>query len=442
MLLTLHFDWMYGFLSFCLGMPILLWGLGRLASALNDEIKPAATARRPTRSTWLADAIIWWFVVLSHTLLFAFGLASLAVWVAMPHGPRRARLVRALAVLPAAVWLLASLRASRTALDAAAPAGLARGLEALWEGPAAKWADVGRSLIVARVPGLLAWGILTGLALFVIAALVSERRAHRVLLPGARWLRGVALLAVIAYAALPYSIYDRGWVTCGLFILYQRFMILAPLVLLPTLAWPEEQRRRIALAAVVLGANVALACDWYALFARVGRQARGLDAAIVTIPPGKILKSLVYTPYPEGCRFESFLHAGSWYQARALGETDQSFALLPSNPVHYRDPSRPYLSRNDEHLRPQEFDLRQAERFDAILVYDRSGEWLSPASAPSHAASRPPRCAATLRASPRRAPRRLRAARTRPCSCRPGRWSRRPSTPRRPPAAYRARLAP
>jgi hypothetical protein len=381
MVLALHFDWMYGFLSFCLGLPILLFVLARLAETMNRPAAPLqGPAARLTVRTWLIDAALWLTVVWAHTLLLAFGVAALAVWTALSSSPRKLRFARSLAVGPALFWLLASLGAARRA--SGSTAGAANGLEAIWESPGTKMAEIGRALLVASSPGWLEAAVLTGLTLFAVACVWSERKRRRPLPPGRRWLRWVALLAVLAYAALPYSIYERQHVTTGLFILYQRFLVLAPLVYLPTLDWPGRSGGLATLRVVVLLANVAVAWNWHALFARVGRQADGLDAAIASIPPGRKLKSLVYTPYPEGCRFESFLHVASYYQARQLGETDQSFTLLPTSPIHYRDPARPYLSRNDEHLRPQEFDFQGASLYDAILVYDRSGAWMTAATAP------------------------------------------------------------
>jgi hypothetical protein len=56
-----------------------------------------------------------------------------------------------------------------------------------------------------------------------------------------------------------------------------------------------------------------------------------------------------------------------------MGETDQSFAALLPSPVHYRDLRRPYLSLQDEHLRPETFDPSQANSYDYLLVYHREG---------------------------------------------------------------------
>ena len=284
----------------------------------------------------------------------------------------------------------------------------------LWDDVPTKLSELGRALLVARVPGTWEWIVLGVVVVGAAALWLAEIRPRRAFGrsrpdaavdaapglsparqaagapdrasaaapsddPGAQrvlsWVRLLALLALVLYAVLPYSIYARDLVTYGLFILYLRFLVLAPLLLLPTLRGPRRPKTRAALAILVCALHVLLAWDWHRLLAAARDDAAGLDGAVASIPPGKIVKSLIYTPYPTGARFEAFLHAASYYQARALGEVDQSFALLPVEPVHYRQPLRPYLSRNDEHLDPAHFDWSQVGRYDFVLIYDRGGTW-------------------------------------------------------------------
>ena len=366
MSLALHFGWMYGFVSFGLGIPILLFVLARLARAHTGN---------PSVGVMLGDAVLWWLLVLAHTLLAAFGLVSVVLWLLFSSGSRRAKLLRSAAVLPAVGWVIgwwASTRATLARLD---PGSLGGGIEPFWHGPAVKLAAVGRSLVVASIDGRVEWMVLIAIGIVAAIAVVVERR-EGISRSGVRWVRLVALLAFAAYALLPYSIYPRDRVTVGLFILYPRFLVLAPLILLPTLAWPRQRLGRV-LVGIVCAANVLLAWNNYRTFDRAALDAVGLDTAISSIPPRSIVKSLIYTPHPTGLRYEAFLHVASYYQARRLGETDQSFALLPTSPVHYRDPRHPYLSRHDEHLRPQEFDWERSQVYDYFLIYDRHGEWMS-----------------------------------------------------------------
>src|SRR5262245_40644769 len=64
LLFAIQFNLWYGFLSFCLGMPILLLLVARWAGS---------HAAPPTsRRTLAVDAFLWWLLSLAHTLVFAF----------------------------------------------------------------------------------------------------------------------------------------------------------------------------------------------------------------------------------------------------------------------------------------------------------------------------------------------------------------------------------
>jgi hypothetical protein len=363
---ALHFGWMYGFLSFGLGIPILLLVLARLAGALEDP--------RPRWRPTFIDAFLWWLLLLAHALLFAFGAAAAVIWMALPGRDRIGRWRRPAAILPAALWALAWWVHTRAVVDRLDPGAGSGGIEAFWHDAPAKLLMAGQSLIVAGTDGRIEWTVLASLGLVATLLLVLELRS-RESSPARRFLRVTALLALLAYAFLPFSVYPRERVTYGLFLLYPRFLVLVPLVLFPTLRWPTRARIAMPLVLLLCAANVAVVGRQFTLFQQVAAEARGLDAAVEAIPPGRVVKSLVYTPRPPELRYPAFLHAASYYQARTLGETDQSFALLPTNPVHYRDLDRPYLSRRDEHLRPHEFDARRAAMYDFVLVYDREGRW-------------------------------------------------------------------
>jgi len=380
MLFAVQFNLWYGFLSFCLGLPLWLVLLARQARALDaaDAGTGSWPARPPFRAL-AADALLWWLLALAHVLLFAFAVAAFVLWIACARDRLAAVRARAVAILPATVWLAAWAVHARRAI--ATHFGVSSGgFEALWEGPGTKLAELGRALGVATRPGAVEWTVLAIAVAVAAACLWWERRSTR-RGRAIAWARLVAVAALAAYACLPYSIYDRDRVTYGLFILYPRFAVLAPLVFAATLAAPASRRARSVIATVIAMALVVTSVHWTMVLQRVGREARGLDAALDTLVPGRILKSLIYTPYPAGLRYEGFLHVASYYQARKLGETDQSFAALVPSPVHYRDPAhRPYLSLHDEHLRPDRFDPAQAELYDYILSYDRASA-LDPSTA-------------------------------------------------------------
>src|SRR5262249_44396200 len=157
--------------------------------------------------------------------------------------------------------------------------------------------DLPRALLVASQPGRTEAAVLMVAGLIVLALVRHELRGDGLTRRRA-WVRIVALLGLVAYAALPYSLYDRDRVTYGLFILYQRFASFLPLVLLPTFAGPARFAWRRGLALAVVVAHVSLALHWNRVLHDVGEQARGLDATIDAMQPGRRLKSLVYAPFP------------------------------------------------------------------------------------------------------------------------------------------------
>jgi len=406
LLFALQFNLWYGFLSYCLALPLFVLLVSRWAGTLtplasgSDQSNGFVAASNPSRSfrtsggtarTLVLDAFLWWAILLGHTLVFAFALVAFALWMAFGAGWAM-RVRRALALLPALAWFGWWNGANRALLarhfpDAGGP------MDAIWEGPGTKLQDIGRSLLVASSTGHTETVIL--LVVLAVTMWLLWRDAH---LPGSErsasadlsasserstssmtparpsaprdWVRWVGLLGLIAYAVLPYSIYERDRVTYGLFILYQRFAVFAPLVVLPSLSAPPGRTTRRILVAAVAACHLVLVLHWSAVLAQVGKEAAPINDAIAALAPGRVLKSLIYKPYPVGLRFESFLHVASYYQARNLGETDQSFAALLPSPIHYRDLRHPYLSLQDEHLRPEDFDLeRSGPLYNFALTY-------------------------------------------------------------------------
>jgi len=368
LLFVLNFNLFYGFISFCLGIPVLILVMARLAD-------PGTMARR--RAVF-ADAALWLLLILAHAILFVFALAALLLWFALSSAPPAARIRRLAAATPAVLWALGWYVSGR--------GGLGAGVSIEWHGLHEKLEGFGWSTVVSGVEGGVEWGLLCAAGLMVAALLALELRSARATPRGRQkpedvrarmrlWVRLAALLALALYLFLPYAIVSAQFNTRGVFLLYNRFAILAPLLLIATLAWPCGARGRRILISAVLVLHVVTAWHWSGMQGRLSAESSGIDGAIEAMAPGKILKSLIYSPYSDVIDFPSYLHAGSYYQGRKLGEVDQSFALLPSTPVHYRDPVRPHLSQHDEHLSPHLFDWNKAALYDYILIYDRGGQW-------------------------------------------------------------------
>jgi hypothetical protein len=370
LLFALNFNLLYGFMSFCLGIPAMVLILARLA-AVRDRAGGRAL---------LADTALWLILALAHALLFAFALCASFLWLALSKISPGFRLRRLAAAVPALLLTLGWLFFG----GGGEGRGMGSELKIEWHGLGEKLDGIGWSTIVARADDALGWTVLcaavgSAISLLVMEVVVrgrkpgtdSEHHRSRMRL----WVRLCALMAAALYLVLPYAIVSAQFVTRGVFLLYNRYAVLAAVLLIASLAWPRSRGfRRLGLSAALV-LHIALAWHWSGLLGRVSGEARGLDGAIEVMEPGGIVKSLIFTPYSDVIDFPAYLHAGSYYQARKLGETDQSFALLPSTPVHYRDPERPYLSQLDEHLAPHLFDWRRAGLYDYILIYDRGGEW-------------------------------------------------------------------
>jgi hypothetical protein len=357
LLFSMNFSVLFGFISFCLALPILIWIVARLAQT--------ATAVR--NRDVLVDAALWLLLALGHVILFVFALAAALLGFVFLRDRARSLAHRLLAVIPALALVLGWYQQTNL--------GVGGGVDVEWHRFGFKLGSAGWSLIVASVPGSVEKTVtITSVALVLFLLWREggwkERRTTGV----TTWVRCVALLAIVLYLFLPNAITDRRLVTQGVYLLYRRFLILAPLFVIPTLRWP-----RGALGVTVTGAVVALhlglLVHWQGVFGNIASAARGLNEAVELIPPGQRLKSLIYTPYPSGLRYGTFFHAASYYQARTTGEVDQSFALLPTTPVHYRNPNKPHLSRRDENLAPTRFDWRRARLFDYILIYDQHGQY-------------------------------------------------------------------
>ncbi|UCE03972.1 MAG: hypothetical protein JSW67_07295 [Candidatus Latescibacterota bacterium] len=365
LLLALNVNVWSGFLSFFLGLPFLILLLARIATPCRSHLGAATL-----------DGVVWFLLALAHVLLFAFALLAAGLWFLFAPVARRQRALRLLPLLLPLLYVLAWAAHARLLSSDAA------GFTVAWDDARTKWLDAGWSLITASADATLEWSVMALLAGLVAFLLAREWRLARVRHVAGEerwparmraWIRTCALLALLLYIVLPYSVADRELTTQGLFLLHHRFLVLGPLLLIPTLLWPSARGARAALIGVALLLHLTLALHWNELVARVGAQARGLDGAIEVIPPHVKVKSLIYMPYPVGLRFSAFLHVASLYQARKLGEVDQSFALLPTTPVHYRNPRRPYLSQRDENLAPAHFDWRRASLYDYLLLYDPRG---------------------------------------------------------------------
>jgi hypothetical protein len=100
--LTLH----YGFISFALSLPVVLWLLAQMTKLANAETRRAFVLR------WFATAGVAILLFLCHLQNFLYGVCAALAFAALSVAPLRRRLVAALALVPAfaglTYWQLSS----------------------------------------------------------------------------------------------------------------------------------------------------------------------------------------------------------------------------------------------------------------------------------------------------------------------------------------------
>jgi hypothetical protein len=352
-----------GLLNYVAAVPLVVWGL---AIAIRQAERP--TARR---AVMLALISVLLFYLHLSALFFFFAASALCflLWPAPESNPSLARILasrmkmvwRKLAwMIPAAAlclsWLLTSPVVRPTSVGwrekvavgfqtpRVALARLPQALLDIWRGNESRW------LIVLWLFALL---------------LLAWRTPQRIEDSSSRWQRRalgtIALLALVLYFAMPYTI---GW----LWWLNARYAILAAL-LLPAVA-PAPQGTKGTLS-LLMAAGVALCvAGSAALHVRAfQREANGFERVLLHARPGQRLFSMIYDEESHVARFIPYHHFGSYYRARSGGIAEFSFANLPQSAIRYRPevapPARPPSSEWDPSTFRNEVD---GAYYDYVLV--------------------------------------------------------------------------
>ncbi len=365
--LAFHTNLFFGFTTFALSVPALVWALGLSLRRLRGEPGGAALA--------LAAAAVFLCHAQSYLLLGLCVLALLAVeWRGLGWALRRAAPL-APSLLLFAIWALDSFLLPHAAgVSGHTPEwrnyGSAAGLGAAWERPADLLRLAPERLLGAFDDGSDRTLGAALLGLFLIAAALtrwpgrgerSSRQARGG--PVRAFLRAhpgelLCLVALAAYLFTPFQI-------AGQWYLSPRYLVFAAL-LAPSFLRPAQGRRRLLLfpaAALALTACLNTAVHVRAFQREVGPLAEVLEAA----PAGG---RLLYLPFDTGARgafrLWPFLHAGCYYQVLRGGDVGFSFAGLPSIPVVYRpgmQAPHPY------EWRPGDFDwARMGGWYDLFLA--------------------------------------------------------------------------
>jgi len=338
---------LHGFVNFAAAIPLMLWGVA-LAVRLRHRWEP--------KGAMLLGALA---LLTFYTHVVPFGVLVLASVLVAVSRDRRAVARRLLPFGPAlaavVLWLWTS-PAAKTLLSLAQRDERALGAE-FWSlkyslKEVGHWLfDVLRSNHDGKL--LVAWAALMA-AVLLFADPASEKepetdeeRVQRTLV---RRLSMLAPLAFVVYLFAPVS-YDWIWP------INARFPIIGVVFFVISLPRPRPQWQR-----PLYGAAAALALAFFLLVGLAFRsyardEARGLDAAIASIPPGQKVAGLMFDRRSEHFEHAPFLHSVALYQAARGGVVMFTFALMPSSPVSFKPEAapprvRPRWEWSPEQVRP------------------------------------------------------------------------------------------
>jgi hypothetical protein len=306
----------YGLLPFVFGFPLLFWAL-------------AAAARwfeRPTR----ANAA--WVVVLSCMLFFAhafvFGLFAVGFAAMFPWGRPASWLRAGLPSLPCillVVWWTQTSKAGQESM-----AGL--------------FHQQGQPLNTA-LPGVFSWlldvfrdqtdELWFAVWGFVVAIVVglSQGDGEKVREP----MRGYFVLPLVS--TLLYFV--TGDFVGPVWLVSQRFPILALMLSIPLLRMPKGARAPVALLAMlVAGAGSTVnVCKHFIQFQL--EEVGDIDDAIGSMEPGKKVAGLIFDRGSNVTNGAPFLHFVSYYQLHKGGAVQFSYATWDHWPFHFKPGMEP-----------------------------------------------------------------------------------------------------
>lgn len=329
--LTLH----YGFVSFCLSLPVLLLLLALLARLLHAEARPRAAWRGPWALTALAAAAAF-ALFLCHLQNFLFGVCAAVAVLGFNRAPLRRRAQGLLALTPALAALLWwALRAG----FAQGPGGQGGGLAFAWhELKAARLADLRWGALPLRaelgerlgyLPEQMLKGfgdgsdvaaarvLLAAIGLYVLLGAIAHELggppARPPRLRVASWL--LLLGAALAFFALPHHLRSFELMT-----FYPRFSVLVALFLLPLVpaalarvrGWP---RVALLLPALLAGGHHGRLLNRH--YAAYRDELSDFRHVLRAIPPDGKLVSLIYDRRASALRIESpLVGVAGFYVAR------------------------------------------------------------------------------------------------------------------------------
>lgn len=332
------FPFGFGFINFCLGVPVALF-LVLLA------IRYSARPTRAQASGLFVTALLLFAI---HAIAFGFAVlvAFCIVLVRSPDIRKAVVLVSPLMLLLPVVliWVLVARQAEPAAQM---PTDFQLGFHRLLVLPVyVTGASVGVPVIVLA------------LLLFAAPFLSGARLSTQ----SWRWI--LLLVSVALFFGAPHFILGTAFI-------YQRFAVFFIPGLLLALDRSSDQNSRHAVwsSSIAPAVAIILLVATGVRFWRFNIEAGGLTGVLAQIPRGARLLYLPLDHRSAASPFPVYLHSGMWHQVRQGGVTDFSFARFHMNRFRYCDGAAPPLPLNFE-WRPEGFDWQHhwGDQFDYFLV--------------------------------------------------------------------------
>jgi hypothetical protein len=350
--LALNANLYYGFIAYCSGVVLLLFGLALLVRQLD--------APRPGRAAGLV--VLAAAIFFTHVQAFAFLALAAPVLAFAGEGPAWRRALRALPLAPTALglfvpWLY---------LGTTPRPGAERYFPPLGE-PGARYEGLGDR--VAGLPAAIAgsyqdhsddW-LLGAWAVTVTLAAWSSRRSAAAgeTVGGGRKALALVATALVCSLALPFSI--QGQWNIGPRFAWVMALLLPTLIRRPPVWVPA--------ATLVLAGAVAAHAAWH--HARFDREAGPFDRALGALPPGAHVLGLIHDPRGQVLERWPYLHFEQYAVVRGGGLAAHSFATHAPMPVRVRPEARAPVPSV---WRPQDFRYHlHGKSFDHFLVRDPTG---------------------------------------------------------------------
>jgi hypothetical protein len=309
---------MYGFLPFVFGIPLLFWALASTVRFF-DELENDRDEKKLRREAILLGVLAF-ILFFSHVFpfgLFGLGFALLFPW-SRPRDWVRAALPTVPALLAVGWWYFftASGKIAQgqvAARDMLQPQDLVavpvdQALRDVFEWSTNIFRDASDEVWFSAfvVVVILAFGLAQG----------DRSNARR----EARLLIFVPLACIVAYFMLPKG---RG----SVWLVAQRFPVLFLFTIIPMLRFPRAGARAwlVTVAALAVGAgSIVNVCKHFLEFQLT--EVGDVDDAIEHIPPGKKVAALIYDKGSSVTNWAPFLHFGSYYQADRGGMIEFTYA--------------------------------------------------------------------------------------------------------------------